>query len=75
MLSGDAVCTTCHTAELTPHVLEIGKTTMGTTADPRTPSCISCHGESLKHRDGDGMPDRTFGKKSTTPIADATRPA
>jgi len=68
VLRGDAVCTTCHDAELTPHVLEIGKTTMGTTADPRTPSCVSCHGESLKHREGDGMPDRTFGKNSQTPI-------
>jgi len=68
VLRGDAVCTTCHDAGMTPHVLEIGKTTMGTTADPSTPSCISCHGESLKHRAGDGMPDRTFGKNSQTPI-------
>ena len=70
VLRGDAVCTTCHDSGMTPHVLEIGKTTMGTTADPRTPSCVSCHGESLKHRQGDGMPDRTFDKKSQTPIAE-----
>ena len=68
VLRGDAVCTRCHDAELTPHVLEIGKTTMGTRADTRTPSCTSCHGESLKHRNGDGKPDRTFGKNSPTPI-------
>jgi DmsE family decaheme c-type cytochrome len=68
VLRGDAVCTTCHTAEMTPHVLEIGKTTMGTTADPRTPTCTSCHGESLKHREGNGLPDITYDKKSKTPI-------
>jgi DmsE family decaheme c-type cytochrome len=73
VLRGDAVCTQCHTAEMTPHVLEIGKTTMGTTADLRTPTCTSCHGESLKHRNGDGMPDRTFDKKSTTPIAERNK--
>jgi DmsE family decaheme c-type cytochrome len=68
VLRGDAVCTKCHTADFTPHVLEIGKTSMGTAADLRTPTCTSCHGESLAHRDGNGKPDRTFDKKSTTPI-------
>ena len=68
VLRGDAVCTKCHTAEMTPHVLEIAKTEMGTKADPRTPTCISCHGESLAHREGNGKPDRTFGKNSPTPI-------
>lgn len=68
VLRGDAVCEQCH-KDMTPHVLRIGATEMGTTADLRTPSCTSCHGESLKHRNGDGLPDRTFDKKSTTPIA------
>jgi DmsE family decaheme c-type cytochrome len=67
VLRGDAVCMQCH-KDMTPHVLEIGKTSMGTTADLNTPTCTSCHGESLKHRQGEGMPDRTFDKKSTTPI-------
>ena len=68
VLRGDAVCEQCH-KDMTPHVLQIGATEMGTTADLRTPTCTSCHGESLKHRQGEGMPDRTFDKKSTTPIA------
>ena len=67
VLRGDAVCTRCH-ADLTPHVLEIAKTTMGTMADPRSPTCTSCHGQSLKHREGEGKPDVTFGTKSSTPI-------
>ncbi|HUJ87154.1 MAG TPA: DmsE family decaheme c-type cytochrome [Burkholderiales bacterium] len=68
ILRGDAVCTRCHVPQFTPHVFEIAKTKMGTTADARTPTCISCHGESLAHRDGNGLPDRTFGKTSTTPV-------
>ena len=68
VLRGDAVCEQCH-KDMTPHILEIGQTPMGTTADLRTPTCTSCHGESLKHRQGEGMPDRTFDKKSTTPVA------
>jgi DmsE family decaheme c-type cytochrome len=68
VLRGDAVCTRCHNANFTPQVLEIGKTAMGNTADPRTPTCTSCHGESLAHRAGNGEPDRTFDKDSLTPV-------
>ena len=70
VLRGDAVCTTCHDAQTSPQVMEIGKTKHGTRADPRTPTCTSCHGESLAHRDDPAgkKPDRTFDKKSLTPI-------
>ena len=74
VLKGDAQCTRCHDAEDSPQVLQIGKTRHGTLADGRTPTCTSCHGASETHvnkpadaRERPG-PDRTFGKRSTTPV-------
>ena len=73
VLRGDARCTSCHDSEDSPQLLSIGKTKHGTTADGRTPTCISCHGESDAHVDGKGekirgnsrpMPDVTFTKGS-----------
>jgi len=49
VLIGDAVCTKCHDEDEDYPVLAIGKTRHGVTADARTPSCTSCHGESRKH--------------------------
>ena len=49
VLVGDAKCTKCHDEGDSPTVLAIGKTRHGTNADSRTPSCVSCHGESDKH--------------------------
>jgi DmsE family decaheme c-type cytochrome len=67
VLRGDAVCTVCHNAQTSPQVMQIAQTPMGNTADRRTPTCTSCHGESLAHRQGQGLPDRVFGTKSPTP--------
>ncbi|HEX2566786.1 MAG TPA: DmsE family decaheme c-type cytochrome [Burkholderiales bacterium] len=76
VLNGDAKCTRCHDADDNPQILEIGKTKHGTRADGRTPTCTSCHGESENHINKPAnaaerpKPDRTFTKKSSTPIAE-----
>ncbi|MCC6611254.1 MAG: DmsE family decaheme c-type cytochrome [Burkholderiales bacterium] len=49
VLRGDAKCTRCHDEEDSPQVLQIGKTRHGVNADQRTPTCVSCHGESDRH--------------------------
>lgn len=71
VLKGDAKCTTCHDEADSPEALAIGKTKHGTRADQRTPSCTSCHGESVKHEKEAGRgtgkgpaPDFAFGKKT-----------
>ena len=58
-LTGDATCTKCHDESDATTVLAIGKTRHGTKADHRTPSCVSCHGESDKHvNKPEGVKDR-----------------
>ena len=60
---------------LHPSVLAIAKTKHGVRGDSRTPTCTNCHGESLTHvKKPEGLkdrpgPDRSYGKKSTTPVA------
>lgn len=49
VMRGDKVCTECHDETDGPEQLAIGKTRHGTVADKRTPTCITCHGESEKH--------------------------
>jgi DmsE family decaheme c-type cytochrome len=49
VLRGDAACTRCHDEDQAYPVLRIGKTRHGVTADKRTPTCTSCHGESIEH--------------------------
>lgn len=67
--SKDAVCTKCHDASEIKPVLSIYQTKHGVKGDPRTPSCQSCHGESVAHvKNTDGkatrnMPDVVFGAK------------
>jgi len=74
VLKGDAKCTRCHDEGDDYPVLAIGKTRHGVTADERTPTCTSCHGDSQAHIDnpsgGTERPkvDRAFGKRSTTPV-------
>jgi DmsE family decaheme c-type cytochrome len=74
VLRGDAKCTRCHDQEDSPGMLAIGRTRHGTTADLRTPTCTSCHGESENHINKPAnatvrpLPDRTFGKNSKTPL-------
>jgi DmsE family decaheme c-type cytochrome len=59
VLNGDAKCTKCHDESDSAPVLAIGKTRHGTKADGRTPSCVSCHGESDKHvNKPEGVKDR-----------------
>jgi DmsE family decaheme c-type cytochrome len=76
VLTGDAKCTRCHGEEEEFPVLAIGKTRHGVTADKRTPTCTSCHGESETHifkpegAKERPKPQRTFGKTSTTPMAE-----
>ncbi len=59
VLNGDAKCTKCHDEGDAFPVLAIGKTRHGTKADSRTPSCVSCHGESDRHvNKPEGVKDR-----------------
>lgn len=76
VLNNDAQCTKCHDESDSPSLLAIGKTKHGTRADGRTPTCISCHGESLTHvtkpegvTDRPG-PERTFSKNTKTSAAE-----
>ena len=76
VLKGDAVCTRCHDEGDDYPVLAIAKTKHGVAADSRTPTCISCHGESTKHlrvpAGSEGvrpLPDMPFGKKTANDVA------
>lgn len=73
---GDAVCTRCHDESDDFPVLAIAQTKHGVSADARTPTCISCHGESGQHLHvppGQGgerpLPDFPFGKKTLNDVA------
>lgn len=76
VLKGDAKCTRCHDESDSPKVLSIGRTKHGTTADNRTPTCTSCHGDSTAHESNPGglkerpHPDRYFAKNSKTSVED-----
>jgi DmsE family decaheme c-type cytochrome len=59
VLRGDAACTRCHDESEAYPVLSIGKTKHGTQADQRTPTCVSCHGESRNHIDNAKKPGET----------------
>ena len=75
-LKGDARCTRCHDQDDDYPVLSIAQTRHGVRADERTPTCTSCHGQSDAHVDNPGgkadrpKPDRVFGKKTDTPVAE-----
>jgi DmsE family decaheme c-type cytochrome len=76
-LKKDAVCTRCHDELETMPILSIYQTPHGVRGDPRTPTCQSCHGESLKHLHGNGKkiqhrasPDVIF-NKHTFPLSSA----
>ncbi len=75
VLKGDAKCTVCHDESDSPKLLSISQTRHGVNADGRTPSCTSCHGESVAHMGHKGSakppkPDHVFGKNSATPAAE-----
>src|SRR5450759_5130232 len=71
-MNRDAVCTRCHDESEAKPILAIYQTKHGVKADPRTPNCQSCHGESEKHLNGDpnqkgrAAPDVLFGTKRGT---------
>lgn len=78
IMKGDGQCTGCHDEGDDFPVLSIAQTRHGVGADSRTPSCISCHGESTQHirapkgKQEDGarpLPDYPFGKKTVNNIA------
>jgi DmsE family decaheme c-type cytochrome len=76
VLKGDAKCTRCHDAEDNRGLLDVGVTKHGVRGDARTPTCMSCHGESDAHVNNvrpagsneRPKPDRTFTKRSTTSV-------
>lgn len=73
VLRGDAKCTKCHDESDSPKLLAIGKTKHGTKADGRTPTCVSCHGDSDKHvgykgKDAPPKPDVFFGKTASADL-------
>ena len=72
VLRGDAKCTRCHDENDEFPVLSIGKTRHGVTADTRTPTCVSCHGESDAHaaKPKGNPPDRSY--KRGGPHSDPT---
>jgi len=78
VLKGDAKCTACHDEADSAQLLAIGKTKHGVKADGRTPTCTSCHGESVSHTNHKGSakppkPDRNFGKNSATSAAESNQ--
>ena len=68
-LARDAVCTKCHDENDNKPILAIYQTRHGVKADPRAPTCQSCHGESERHvKNPEGTstrptPDVVFGAK------------
>ena len=78
VLRGDAACTKCHDEDQAYPVLRIGKTRHGVTADKRTPTCTSCHGESEGHTQRSDKdrprPDITYNDmKSAVPGAERVK--
>ncbi|MGE5167471.1 MAG: DmsE family decaheme c-type cytochrome, partial [Deltaproteobacteria bacterium] len=65
-LAKDAVCTACHNEGWRVPVLAIYQTPHGNRADPRAPTCQSCHGESGARVKvpASARPDTVFGVKS-----------
>lgn len=75
-------CVKCHDEEDLPDMRDsahgmherMGSRPMGFAGDPRTPTCVSCHGPSTAHLErasgGRPPPDRAFGRKSAHPVAE-----
>ena len=64
MIDKDSECTRCHDENDKSPILTIYQTAHGNKADTRTPSCQSCHGDSLKHLSSkSNAPDVIFGSK------------
>ncbi|MBM3359694.1 MAG: DmsE family decaheme c-type cytochrome [Betaproteobacteria bacterium] len=80
IMKGDAACTRCHDETEEYPVLGIAKTRHGVRADARTPTCVSCHGQSETHANKPPdakerpKPDRIF-KRATGSPAEAQNQA
>jgi DmsE family decaheme c-type cytochrome len=74
-LAKDAVCTVCHNESWRVPVLSIYQTRHGNRADPRAPTCQTCHGSSDAHQKDPGgtRPDVVFGAKHGSTPEDQTQ--
>jgi DmsE family decaheme c-type cytochrome len=70
--AASAACVKCHDEE---DLADNSRHAHAMASDPRTPTCVTCHGPSLTHVNKPAdvkdrpPPDRMFGKKSKTPVA------
>lgn len=70
--AASAACVECHDAEDMP---DMSRSAHAVTTDPRTPTCVTCHGPSPGHvkkeaGKAQAKPDRMFTKAAPTPIAE-----
>ena len=70
--AASAACVECHDSEDLP---DWSRSAHAVTTDPRTPTCVTCHGPSPGHvkkvpGQGQAKPDRMFTKGSPTPVAE-----
>ncbi len=63
-MARDRQCLACHDEMEAKPILALYQTRHGATADPRTPACQDCHGESLAH----GRDKKVVGKRPLTDI-------
>jgi DmsE family decaheme c-type cytochrome len=67
----DRQCLSCHDEMEARSILSIYQTRHGVKGDARTPTCQSCHGDSLAH----GKKDKVIGKRPLTDIPFSPAPA
>jgi len=71
--AASAACVECHDADDLP---DMSRSAHAVTTDPRTPTCVTCHGPSLTHVNKPAnvsarpSPDRMFTRKAKTPISE-----
>jgi DmsE family decaheme c-type cytochrome len=69
--AASAACIECHDADDLP---DMSRSAHAMATDPRTPTCVTCHGPSLTHVNKPANvstrppPDRMFGKNARTPV-------
>ncbi len=64
--AASARCVSCHDEDDLP---DWSRSAHAVTTDPRTPTCVTCHGPSEAHPKS-GKPDRMFTKKAPTPVSE-----
>ena len=70
--AASAACIECHDAEDMP---DMSRSAHAVATDPRTPTCVTCHGPSPGHvkkeaGKSQAKPDRMFTKGASTPVAE-----